>query len=399
MLVGIVGKPSCGKSTFFKASTLADVEIANYPFTTIKPNHAVGFVRVDCVDKEFGKQCKPRMGYCVEHTRFVPVDMLDVAGLVPGAHEGLGMGNQFLDDLRQADVLVHVIDVSGSVNEKGEPVPALSYDPANDIRFLEEELDYWYLGVFKKVWEKFTRTTQAAHEDVNKAISKQFSGLRVTENMVKDTLKMLSLHEKPLVNWTEEELFSVVRDFRRKTKPLLIAANKVDVPGAENNFERLRKDFPSHMIIPCSAESELALKEAAKHGLIDYIPGAKDFRLKDESKLTDRQKKALEFIRTNVLLRFGSSGVQETLDRAVFDLLGYVAIYPGGVGKLEDSEGRTLPDCFLMPKGTTALDFAYKLHTDFGKNFVKAMNVKTRMPIGKDVVLENRSVIEILASK
>ena len=53
MLIGIVGKPSSGKSTFFKASTLAEVEIANYPFTTIKPNHGTGFVKVDCVDKEF----------------------------------------------------------------------------------------------------------------------------------------------------------------------------------------------------------------------------------------------------------------------------------------------------------------------------------------------------------
>ncbi len=399
MLVGIVGKPSCGKSTFFKASTLADVEIANYPFTTIKPNHAVGFVRVDCVDKEFGKQCKPRIGYCVEHQRFVPIDMIDVAGLVPGAHEGLGMGNQFLDDLRQADVLVHVIDVSGSVNEKGESVVPLSYDPAKDIKFLEEELDFWYLNVFKKVWEKFARTTQAAHEDVNKAISKQFSGLRVTENMVKDTLKMLTLHEKPVINWTDEELFSVVREFRKKTKPMIISANKIDVPGADKNFERLKKEFPDYMIVPSSAESELALREAAKHGLIDYVPGASDFKIKDETKLNDKQKKALEFIRANILQKFGKTGVQEVLDKAVFEFLGYIAVYPGGVNKLEDSEGRTLPDCFLMPKGTTALDFAFKLHTDFGKNFVKAINVKTKMPIGKDVPLENRSVIEIMSSK
>lgn len=399
MLVGIVGKPSCGKSTFFKASTLADVEIANYPFTTIKPNHAVGFVKIDCVDKEFGKQCKPRIGYCVDHNRFVPVDMIDVAGLVPGAHEGLGMGNQFLDDLRQADVLVHVIDISGSVNEKGEPVDPLSYNPSNDIKFLEEELDFWYLNIFKKGWDKFARTTQQSHEDVFKAIAKQFSGLKVNENMVKDTLRKLNLHEKPITNWTEDELALVCKDFRKKTKPMIIAANKIDVPGADKNFERIKLEFPDYSIIPCSAETELALKEASKHGLIDYLPGAKDFKIKDESKLNDRQKKGLEFVKQNVLVRFGSSGVQNVLDKAVFELLGYIAIYPGGVGKLEDSEGRTLPDCFLMPKGTTALDFAFKLHTDFGKNFVKAINVKTRLPIGKDTPLENRSVIEIMSSK
>src|SRR3989338_7459591 len=109
MLVGVVGKANVGKSTFFKAATLADVEIANYPFATIKPNHGVGFVKIDCIDKEFNIQCNPREGYCVSGYRFVPVNMIDVAGLVPGAHEGKGMGNQFLDDLNQADVLIHVV--------------------------------------------------------------------------------------------------------------------------------------------------------------------------------------------------------------------------------------------------------------------------------------------------
>jgi len=106
MIIGFVGAPSSGKSSFFKAATLADAEIANYPFTTIKPNHGVGFVRIDCVDKDFGKQCNPRIGYCVNHQRFVAVDLMDVAGLVPGAHLGLGLGSQFLDDLRQAHVLI-----------------------------------------------------------------------------------------------------------------------------------------------------------------------------------------------------------------------------------------------------------------------------------------------------
>ncbi|KHO52201.1 MAG: hypothetical protein QT08_C0013G0023 [archaeon GW2011_AR17] len=155
MLIGVVGKPSTGKSTFFKAITLAEVEIANYPFTTIKPNHAVGYIRIACADKDFATQCHPRMGYCIDHQRFLPVDLLDVAGLVPGASEGLGMGNAFLDDLNQADALIHVIDLSGSTNEKGEPVIAGSYDPINDVLFLDEELDLWYLRLLNKGWEKF----------------------------------------------------------------------------------------------------------------------------------------------------------------------------------------------------------------------------------------------------
>ena len=154
MIIGITGKPNCGKSTFFKAATLAEVEIANYPFTTIEKNEGIGYVKVDCVDKDFNVQCKPKFGYCLNNERFVPVEMIDVAGLVPEAHLGKGHGNQFLDDLRQADVLIHIIDVSGSTNEKGEAVDTLSYDPANDIRFLETEIDMWFYGLLKKNWER-----------------------------------------------------------------------------------------------------------------------------------------------------------------------------------------------------------------------------------------------------
>jgi ribosome-binding ATPase len=397
MLIGVVGKPSAGKSTFFKASTLAEVDIANYPFTTIKPNHAVGFVKVEDPALHFSKKSVPRFGYVADKWRFVPVDMIDVAGLVPGAHRGEGMGAQFLGDLNQADVLIHVIDVSGSVNERGEAVAALSYDPAKDIAFLEEELDYWYLGILNKSWEKMSRQAQMEKQEPFKVVAKQMSGLGVDEELAKEKMRKLGLDTKILLEWTEADLLKLAREFRIKTKPMLIAANKVDVPGAKANYERLKKEFPHYMIVPCSAEAELALREAAKHNLITYIPGDKEFTI--TGSLSEKQTNALKFIKDKVLAEFGSSGVQEVLNHAVFELLKYKPIYPGGVGKLEDSEGRTLPDCFLMPPQTTALDFAFKLHTDFGKHFIKAINVRTKMPVGKDHVLEPGSIIEIAAGK
>lgn len=399
MLIGVVGKPNCGKSTFFKASTLAEIEIANYPFVTIKPNHGIGYVRIECADKDFDVQCNPRDGHCVDHIRFIPIEMMDVAGLVPGAYEGKGMGNQFLDDLRQADVLIHVIDVSGSTNEKGEPVDANTYDPAKDIRFLEFELDMWYYGIIQKVWTRFSRQIKQEHQQVDKAIAKQFSGLKADEVMVKEIIKKLGLDQKDITMWTEEEQKSLTKELRIMTKPMIIAANKADVKGAKENFERIKKEFPYYKIIPTSAESELALKEASKHGLIKYIPGEKSFDLLVPEKLNEKQKMGLEFMKKNVLDVFRSTGVQDALNTAVFDILNYIAIFPGGVNKLEDKDGNVLPDCFLMPPGTTALDFAYKLHTDFGKNFIKAVNVKTKLPIGKDHKLKHRDVIEIMASK
>lgn len=396
MLIGIVGKPNCGKSTFFKAATLAEVLIANYPFATIKPNTGVGYVRTRDAGADLGRISNPRHGFLVGETRFVPVEIIDVAGLVPGAHEGKGMGNQFLDDLRQADVLVHVIDLSGSTNAGGEPVEKGSYDPADDIRFLEDELDHWYSGILLKGWEKFARQLSHEHSKVDEAIGKQLSGLGVSADHVKAAMRELALPPEPK-SWSPEQLFSLARELRRATKPIVVAANKADVPGAMDAIPRLEAEFEDMRIVPVSAESELALRSAAKEGLIEYAPGDDDFTIPEGSALTDQQRHALGFIKSGVLAKLGSTGVQQVLDAAVFDELGYLAIFPGGMSSLEDSEGRVLPDCFLMPPGSTALDFAYKLHTDFGENFIKAIDVRKRLPIGKDHILRNGDVVEIHA--
>lgn len=396
MLIGIVGKPSCGKSTFFKAATSIDVPIAAYPFTTIKPNHGVGFVRVQCVDREFGVQCNPRLGYCKNGVRFVPVELMDVAGLVPGAHEGKGLGNQFLNDLNRADVLIHVVDASGTTDEKGEST--VGYDPANDIRFLEEELDMWYLGILKKGWEKFARQVEATRAKIEDALAKQLSAFRVTEELVSKAITTHNLDKSKPHLWTEEQMKKLAVELRRKTKPILLACTKIDLPDAFGNYERLKREFPHYVAIPCSGDSEIALKEAAKKGLIDYTPGNDDFKILKSDILSEKQKAALDYIRKNVLKKCGSTGVQETLDTAVFTFLKYIAVFPGGVGKLTDREGRVLPDCFLMPPGSTAIDFAAKIHQDFAKNFLFAIDVRTKMRLGREHPLKHRDVIEIVSA-
>lgn len=399
MLVGIVGKANTGKSTFFKAATLAEVEIANYPFATIKPNHGTGYVKVECVDKEFNVKCNPHFGYCINNKRFVPVDMLDVAGLVPGAHEGKGMGNQFLDDLRQADVLIHIVDISGSTNEKGELVDAGSYDPANDIRFLEEELDHWYFGIIKKGWGKFAKEVQQTHKEVDKALAKQLSGLGVTEDMVENQIKLIGVDPSKPIEWSEKDLFELAKNLRKITKPMIIACNKIDIKGAVENFARIENEFPDHMLIACSAESELALKEASKHDLIEYIPGESNFEIINNDKLINKQKSGLEFIKKNILEKYQSTGVQKILDDVVFKLLEYIAVYPVANSHLEDKDKNKLPDVFLVPKNITTLEFAFKVHTDIGDNFIKAIDLKTKQVIGKEHILKNRDVIEIVSDK
>ncbi len=392
MLIGLVGKPSSGKSTFFKAATLAEVEIAPYPFTTIKPNHGVGYVKVDCIEREFGVQCQPAHGFCIRGNRFVPIELMDVAGLVPGASEGKGLGNQFLDDLRQADVFIHIVDSSGTTDEEGKPVE--SHDPSRDILFLENELNRWFYNIMVKAWKTFVRKTEQEKGNFAESVSKQFSGLKVTEDHVKKVLSRLRLPEKP-TNWNNDQLFLFASELRTESKPTIIAANKIDLEKAYANYQLLKMKFPGLIILPCSADSELALREAAKSGLIDYIPGERDFEIKGE--LTNEQRTALSNIKESVLdkLKEGT-GVQEILNHAVFNLLRYIAIFPAGASKLMDSKGRILPDCFLLPYGSTALDFAYHLHTDFGNNFIKAIDARTKKIIGKNYELKHRDALEIV---
>ncbi len=391
-----MGKPSTGKSTFFMAATSVPVERSPRPFTTIKPNRAVAYVEVECVDKEFNKQCNPRTGFCVNSRRFVPVELLDVAGLVPGAHEGKGLGNKFLDDLRQADVLVHIVDASGSTNEVGEKVPVGSYDPCNDVRFLEQELDFWIKGILDNNWNKLQREARLVKKKNEDILSEQFSGLGMGKDIIGRVLKELGLEDKSMAEWSEEERYSLCKKIREIGKPIIVAANKCDLSTGWDNYQRLMREFPQYVVIPCSAEAEIALKGATKAGFIDYIPGDKDFKVKGE--LNDQQRGALAIMKA-VCERYGGTGIQRCLNAAVFDFLHYIAIFPGGVGKLEDSEGRVLPDCFLMPPGTTALDFAFKLHSDIGRGFIKAIDVKTRQAVGKDHPLKNRDVIEIVFKK
>lgn len=397
MLIGIVGKPNVGKSTFFKAATLAEAEIANRPFTTIKPNEGVGFVRVECAETFFKVKCNPRQGFCIDGQRFVPAKMIDVAGLVPGAHEGKGLGNKFLSDLVQADVLIHIVDASGSTDAEGRVIAPGSYDPVQDVKFIETELDKWFFSMLKENWSKFVR--QSLQKTAEKALAEQFYGFKITLDMVTKALRITKLDSKLLINWSDADIFQFASAVRLMSKPLVIAANKIDLPQAKKNIDRLKKEFPNHLIVPCSAESELALRVAAKSDVIKYIPGDNKFEILKADKLNSAQKKALEFISEKILKVWGSTGVQTCLNSAVLDFLKYIVIFPGGVHKLTDSEGRVLPDAFILPPKSTAYDFAAKIHTDLAKHFVAAIDVRTKRKIGRDTELKHLDVIEIMTSK
>jgi len=392
MLIGLVGKPSAGKSTFFKASTLADVLIASYPFATIKPNHGIGYVKIDCIDKEFNVKCNPHKGYCIHGNRFVPIDLMDVAGLVEGASEGKGLGNEFLSDLSAADAFIHIVDISGETDAGGKETTG--YDPILDVKMLENELDLWYLQILNKVWKGFARIVQNTKQELHKAIANQFSGLKVTEDNVKRIFVKGNYNMEKPAEWSEMDVKRFAHELRHSTKPMIIAANKCDRPESFKNLENLKKAYEDLIIVPCSADSELSLRLANNAGLIEYIPGEGDFKIIKD--LNEKQKQALESIRENVLKVYRGTGVQEVLNRTIFDLLKYIAVFPAGAHKLADSKGNILPDCFLLPDGSTVVDFAYIVHTDLGKNFIRAINAKTKQAVGKEHKVKHREGYEIV---
>jgi hypothetical protein len=396
MLIGLVGKPSSGKSTFFKAATLAEVAIASYPFTTLEPNQGVGFVRVDCPEndieilKQQGKKCNPQHGFCLNGQRFVPLKLLDVAGLVPEAHKGKGRGNEFLDDLREADLLIHILDVSGKTDAQGNPTQ--DYDITKDVSFLVQEIEMWIVGILKRNWTSLKRKARA--EKFSKVLAEQLSGLKIREEDVKEIMNKLQLEEKP--EWQEKQIIEFAKEIRNKSKPIIIAANKSDTKKAEQNIDKIKKEFPDLFVVPCSADSELALREAAKAGLIEYIPG--DSKLEIKGELSEKQKKALETIKKDVLDKYGDTGVQEILNKAVFSFLNYIVVFPvENENHFSSKKNNILPDAYLLPPDSKALDLAYAIHSDIGNNFVSALDARTKRKLSKDSILKNRDVVKIMA--
>lgn len=402
MLVGIVGKPNAGKSTFLNAATTANAKVADYPFTTIDPNLGKGYVKRPCMCRVLNVQDSPKNSICEDGVRLAPIDLLDVAGLVPGAHEGKGMGNKFLNDLSRADVLLHVVDFSGGTNERGEMVKPGTNDPIFDIHFLEDEIAYWLKGILQRTdWEKFSRTTQTTKTPVLAAVVDRLSGLGVTEGMARDALKNSDLLDKKIHDWDDEMMLAFSRELQKISKPIILIANKVDRKEGQANFERISgMDEYKDNIFPCSALAEFALRNFAKNGVIEYIPGASEFTIVDADKLSEKEKATLERIKTDILDVYGSTGVQAALDKAIFDVLKYIMVYPvADQNKFTDNDGRVLPDVFLIKQGSTLIEVAGKIHTDLAKTFIYGINAKDKRRLGEDYEVQADDVVKIVSAK
>jgi len=398
LLVGIVGKPNVGKTTFFVAATLAPAEIANYPFTTIKPNRGVAYLRKPCVCREFGVKDNPVNSICIDGIRLIPVELIDCAGLVPDAWRGRGLGNQFLDEIRKADALIHVVDAAGATDIEGRPCKPGTHDPLEDVKFLEIEIAMWMASIIKRDWKKLARRVEYGEEKLSDTLAKRLSGLSIKKTHINEAIRRSDLNPCKPTTWSEEDLIKFADILRKISKPMLIAANKIDLPYAEENAERIKD--AGYMVIPCCAEAELALRRAAEKGLISYKPGDSNFEIIDTKKLTKNQVKALEMIKEKILDKHGSTGVQNALNAAYFKLLNAITVYPvEDPEKLSDHEGRVLPDVYVVPEGTTARQLAYMIHTELGETFIYAVDARTKRRLGENYKLRDDDVISIVSAK
>lgn len=390
--IGLLGKANVGKSTFFSASTETPVPIGNFPFTTIQPNIGVAYVKADCACKHFG--IKHQNQLCVNGIRFIPVKLIDVAGLVPGAHEGKGLGNQFLDDARQAEVLIHVVDIAGTTDIQGHPVPIGTHNPLEDVEFVEDEFDQWFIDILRREWDKLTREIEQKRAKLTDGIAKRFTGLGIKDYQVQDVLHKLELISRNPKEWNDSDIQTFVKELRKNTKPIIIAANKADLC---KDLDIIKK-IPNTIVIPCSAETELLLRKAAKAGIVNYKSGDEQFSIVENKEILPQQQKALDLVKT-VFSKIHSTGIQKILNIAVFDLLKLIVVFPvEDETKLTNKNGDILPDAKLLPQDSTAKDLAGLIHADIAKGFLHAIDCKTKQRIGGDHKLKNGDVIKIVST-
>ena len=422
MRIGLVGKPNVGKSTTFAALTETTVEIANYPFTTIEANVGVTYIAATspCACKELsikiaesgrdvesdgdreGSICQPRTGACNGYERLVPVTLVDVAGLVPGAHEGRGRGNQFLSDLASCDALIQVVDASGGTDIEGNPTGPGGCSPSEEHDFLIEELAAWIDGILSNGWAKAVRRIQSEGEaGLTNFLHEQLTGIGGTHSDVVVALDIFRRENPdiPTINvWGDKEKRTLSHILRRHMFPLYIAANKSDLAD-EETYSTLQNQVKSSggLFVPCSGETELALRRASKVGAIFYVPGESSFEVNHDATLNDTQKRGLSELQDRIS-KMGGTGLNELLRKVVFERLEKIVAYPvQDETHWADGDGRVLPDALLISSGTTAKGLAYAVHTDLGDGFIRASDARSGRVIGSDHELSDNDIIKIYA--
>jgi len=397
--IGLIGKTNAGKTTLFNSMTLLSGEVSNYPFTTKTPETGIASAVTPCVHKEFGVTDNPENSRCEDGWRFIPVEVTDLPGLIRGAWMGKGLGNQFLSVAAQSDALLHVIDASGSVDKDGKISDPGTGDPIADLADVELELVLWYTKLLTQNLPKISKLSKTPGYGVPSAVEEVMQGIGVRKEHVAVAMNETLLRDKPFDSWSEKDIQSFCWSLREFSKPTLIIANKMDLPFAAENFQKLREKYKGLIVVPTSGEAELTLRRAEGKGLIKYVPGEERFEILKPQDLNDAQKTALAYIRRKVFGEYLRTGVQFALNIAVFKLLKMNAIYPvADAEKMTDTNGRVLPDVYLMPTGSTVEELARAVHSDLLRGLVYALDVRTGLHLPTNYVLRDRDVLSIVST-
>lgn len=400
-LIGIIGKPSSGKSTFLNAACLTNAKVSELPFTTIEPNKGVAYIKINCVCKELNVKDNPKNSYCVIGNRFIPINILDVAGLVPDAHKGKGLGNRFLNDLGTADVLIHIVDISGSLDKNGKRIKIGENDPYEDIIFLENEINLWFKQILEREdWSKFLNLFSRGKKKFVEELHKRLSGIKVKRHQIGLALKQSNLGDKNPSSWSDDDLLIFSKNLRELSKPILILANKIDKENGMENFVVLKKKFEGE-VIPCSALAEYFLRKYHQEKKIDYLPGSDNFNIMGDQNLGQKELQMLNKIREIILNPFKETGIQKALNFAVFNTLNQICVYPiSDINKYTDNKGNVLPDAFLVKKGTLLKNFVRdKIHTDLADHFIFGIDARTKKRLGENYELNHNDIIKIVSAK
>jgi ribosome-binding ATPase YchF (GTP1/OBG family) len=396
--VGLIGKTNAGKTTFFNSATSSNEEISTYPFTTKHAKIGNASVISLCVHREFNLKDSPKNSTCIDGWRFIPIELVDLPGLIKGAWEGKGLGNQFLSVAAQSDVLLHIVDASGSIDSSGRLAEPGTGDPIADVSDIEEEMILWYLKLFEGNRDKIIRSINPGSDAVQ-SITEIFQGIGVKEWHVKRALEENELNDKKIGDFDPLQSRRFASTLRELSKPTLIVANKVDLSAAADNFKRLREHNKHMLVVPCSADAELTLRRAQVKGLIRYFPGDERFEINEKTSLNEKQKWALNFIRKDILGEYLQTGVQFSLNVAVFKLLNMNVVYPvADPGKLSDKRGNVLPDAYLMRSGSSVEDLATEIHSDLAKGILYAVDVRNGLRLPINYLVKDRDVLSIIST-
>jgi len=396
--IGLVGKTNTGKTTFFNSSTLSSDEISTYPFTTKKSSTSTGYAITLCVHPEFNVIDNPNNSRCEDGWRYIPIELIDLPGLIKDAWKGKGLGNQFLSIASQSDALLHVVDASGSIDSTGKITETGSGDPVSDFADIEEELNMWYQKILEGNRDRLQKIIKSGDDHVD-ALTELYQGVGVKRHHVKEALKTSGLEEKDIENYDMQDSKKFASYLRKISKPTLIVANKIDVNGADKNFERLRERYNDMIVIPASADSELTLRRAEQKNLIKYSPGSEKFDILQTNELNQKQKEALDFIQSDIMGEYMRTGVQFAINVTVFKLLKMNSIYPvASPEKLSDKKGRILPDLVLLKDGAAITDLAKEIHSDLTKGLLYAKDLRYNLRVPTNYQLRDRDVICLISA-